>query len=175
MGLKVEKLISQGKLVPDEITMEVVNNKLDEKECRKGFLMDGFPRTVRQAEFLDQILLKRSQKIDFAINLLVEDHIIIERMSGRRICSGCGTSFHIVRLPPFKNGQCDFCGDVLMQRPDDNADTVLQRLDVYHAQTGPIIGFYKDKGILIEVAGMESVEETANEIFKNLGVLDVSN
>jgi adenylate kinase len=175
MGLKVEKLISQGELVPDEITMEVVQNKLDEKDCEQGFLMDGFPRTVRQAEFLDQALQQRNLRIDFAINLLVGDDVIIQRMSGRRICTGCGESYHVLRIPPQQEGHCDFCGEALIQRPDDDPETVLQRLDVYHAQTGPIIDFYRGKGILIEVVGIDSAEDTANEIFRNLGVLDVSN
>ncbi len=174
MGKQVELLISQGKLVPDDITMKVVKDKLEDAECKDGFLMDGFPRTVKQAAFLEDVLATRNWKIDFAINLVVDDSLIIKRMSGRRICTGCGASYHVVTVPPKMEGVCDRCNGELIQRPDDQEDTVIQRLDVYNTQTGPIIDFYKKAGVLMEVDGKDGVEETTNEIFKNLGVLNAS-
>lgn len=174
MGKQVELLISQGKLVPDDITMNVVKEKLREDECNNGFLMDGFPRTVKQARFLDEILAEKNWKIDFAINLVVDDALIIRRMSGRRVCVGCGSSYHIVTVPPKNEGICDRCDGELIQRPDDEENTVMQRLDVYNTQTGPIIEFYRKSGVLLEVDGKDGVEETTNEIFRNLGVLNAS-
>lgn len=174
IGKEVELLISQGKLVPDEITMKVVQDKLSEPECINGFLMDGFPRTAKQAKFLEETLNLKSWKIDFAINLIVDDELIIKRMSGRRICISCGASFHIESVPPKLEGICDRCNGELIQRPDDEEQTVVQRLEVYNTQTGPIKDFYRKNGVLLDINGKDGVEETTNEIFKNLGVLNAS-
>lgn len=174
LGLKVKEIINQGKLVPDEITMEIVEDRLKKDDCQDGFLMDGFPRTVRQADFFDNLLENSGRKIDYAINLMVGDDVILERMTGRRVCENCGASFHETMIPPMVAGICDNCSNKLIQREDDKLETVMQRLDVYHVQTEPIIEYYRTKGILADVVGRDSVEETTNEVYRILGVLNAS-
>jgi adenylate kinase len=170
IGIKVEEMIRRGQLVPDEITMEIVKQKLEDAECKNGFLMDGFPRTAKQAKFLENLLKEKSYQIDYAINLMVDDSVIVHRMSGRRVCPKCGASYHLSNIPPKATGTCDVCQTSLIQRQDDDEQTVIQRLDVYHMQAGPIIAYYRKKGILLEIKGKASVEETAVDIFRNLGV-----
>lgn len=170
LGLKVKEIISLGKLVPDQITNEIVSDRISASDCSNGFLLDGYPRNVSQAEYLDEILSKKGQKIDAAINLIVEDEIILQRMTGRRVCEGCGASYHIVRIPTKVEGVCDKCGGDVIQREDDKHETVLNRLEVYHEQTEPIIKYYSNKGILKNVSGKSCPEETNNDILKVLGV-----
>lgn len=170
LGLKVKEIINQGKLVTDEITNEIVKNRIDEEDCANGFLLDGFPRNVSQSKYLDEILENKGQKIDFAINLIVSDETIIDRMSGRRLCESCNACYHLTKIPTKVEGICNTCGGNVIQREDDKPETVLQRLDVYHLQTEPIIEYYSNKGILVNVAGKSCIEETNNDILKVLGV-----
>jgi adenylate kinase len=174
LGIKVRDIINSGKLVPDEITMEIVEDRLTQSDCKNGFLMDGFPRTVRQAEFFDTLLKSKGKKIDWAVNLVVDDVIILERMMGRRVCESCGASYHETRIPTKVIGVCDLCGQRVVHRDDDKPETVKQRLEVYHAQTEPIIEYYRIKGILANVQGRDSVNDTAGDLFKALSVLDTS-
>jgi adenylate kinase len=174
LGKKVKEIINQGKLVPDEITMEIVEDRLKNDDCNSGFLMDGFPRTVRQADFFDRLLDNTGYVIDRAVNLIVSDEVILDRMTGRRVCDSCSSSYHVKNVPSKIVGICDNCGGKLIQREDDKPETVLQRLEVYHGQTKPIIEYYRKKGILSEVKGKHSVDETTNELFRMLGVLNVS-
>ena len=174
LGLKVKEIINQGRLVPDEITMEIVEDRLKQDDCKFGFLMDGFPRTVRQADFFDKLLQNIQTKLDCAVNLIVLDNVILERMSGRRVCENCSASFHVTKIPPLIVGFCDKCSGKLIQRDDDKPSTVKQRLDVYHAQTEAIIEYYRAKGILADIESKDTVEETTNEVYRMLGVLNGS-
>jgi adenylate kinase len=175
LGIKVKEIINQGNLVSDDITMDIIQDRLSKDDCQHGFLMDGFPRTVKQAQFLEKLLQTRNINIDRVINLVVEDSEILERMTGRRVCTDCGASYHQIAIPPKKEGICDKCDSKLIQREDDMMETVLQRLEVYHAQTKPIIDFYDDRGLLINILGNSTAEDTSREIFTNLGVMDASN
>lgn len=173
IGEKVKAQIQKGLLVSDEIALEVVKKKLQEPLCRGGFLLDGFPRTVKQAMYLDNYLKDIGREINFVINLIVQDAKIVQRMSGRRVCESCGFSYHIVHRPPKVVNTCDFCQGQLKRRPDDKKETVLQRLHIYHHQTGPILDYYQRQGTLLSIPEKSTLEATTNEILRNLGVQDV--
>ena len=162
MGLKAKSYMDDGKLVPDEVVIGIVKERLSEDDCKKGFILDGFPRTIPQAEALDNM----GVDIKYVINIDVPDESIIKRMSGRRVCENCGRPYHIESLKPQKDGDCDDCGGTLVQRKDDHPDTVLARLDVYHKETEPLADYYKKQGKLVNVAGQNTVADTTAAVLK---------
>jgi len=168
LGKKAQEYMDKGQLVPDEIILGMVKERLSQPDCQKGFILDGFPRTVAQAEALDKLLSEMGKKLDFALALIVPDDLLVERLTGRRTCKNCGMMYHIKYKPPKVEGKCDVCGGELYQRPDDNEETVRNRLKVYHEQTAPLIEYYKKKGILREIDGSKSIEEITQQIISIL-------
>ena len=148
LGKKAKEYMDQGLLVPDELTCDLVMDRIQQDDCKNGFVLDGFPRTIPQAEALDAALTKIGEKMDYAIDVDVPDENIVSRMSGRRACLDCGATYHIVSLPPKTEGKCDHCSSDLVLRDDDKPETVQKRLTVYHEQTQPLIDYYKNQGIL---------------------------
>ena len=169
LGKKAKEYMDQGLLVPDELTCDLVMDRISHDDCKNGFVLDGFPRTIPQAEALDEALKKIGQSMDFAINVDVPDSHIVNRMSGRRACLGCGATYHVVAIPPKKEGICDICGSELVLRDDDKSETVQKRLDVYHEQTQPLIEYYDKQGILKTVDGTMQMEDVFASIAKILG------
>ena len=169
MGLKAKTYMEAGQLVPDDVVIGIIKDRLKEKDCEKGFILDGFPRTIPQAEVLDKALTELGDAIDFAIDVNVPDENIVKRMSGRRACLSCGTTYHIEHIPPKKEGICDKCGQELVLRDDDKPETVLNRLKVYHDQTQPLIEFYTKKNILKTVDGTKDMKEVFADIVAILG------
>ena len=169
LGQKAQEYMSQGLLVPDELTIELVKDYLDTNNFENGYILDGFPRTIPQAESFDEYLSLKNLKIDYVINVNVPDEFILDRMSGRRVCTKCGATYHIVNSPSAKDGVCDTCGTELIQRDDDKPETVAKRLSVYHAETQPLIDYYKDKSRYLIVDGTGSVEEVFENLNKMLG------
>ena len=169
LGMKAKTFMDQGMLVPDEITIGMLMDRIGQEDCINGYVLDGFPRTIPQAESLTKALAERGEKVDYAINVDVPDENIINRMSGRRACLGCGATYHITFNPPVKEGICDTCGQELVLRDDDKPETVKKRLDVYHQQTQPLIDYYKNEGILAEVDGTKDMEEVFQDIVNILG------
>lgn len=164
MGLKAKSYIDAGKLVPDDVVIGIVKERLSEDDCKNGFILDGFPRTIPQAEALD----KMGVRIDKVVDIEVPDEKIAARLSGRRVCLKCGATYHLEFKKPAKEGVCDVCGDELVQRKDDNPETVLDRLSVYHEQTEPLKDYYAKTGKLVIVEGQENVEDTTALVFKSL-------
>ncbi len=169
LGKKAKEYKDQGLLVPDELTCDLVMDRIAQDDAKNGFVLDGFPRTIPQAEALDAALTKIGQSMDFAIDVDVPDENIINRMSGRRACLNCGATYHIVSIPPKKEGICDSCGNELVLREDDKPETVKKRLDVYHDQTQPLIDYYNGKGILKSVDGTQPMEKVFEDITAILG------
>ena len=169
LGKKAKEYMDQGLLVPDELTCDLVMDRIAQDDAKNGFVLDGFPRTIPQAEALDAALTKIGQSMDYAIDVDVPDENIINRMSGRRACLNCGATYHIVSIPPKKEGICDTCGNELVLREDDKPETVKKRLDVYHDQTQPLIDYYKGKGILKSVSGTQPMEKVFEDITAILG------
>lgn len=159
LGMEAKKYMDKGQLVPDELTVKILLDRVAQADCENGYVLDGFPRTIPQAEVLDSALAELNEKIDFAINVAVPDENIVKRMSGRRACVACGATYHIEHVPPKKEGICDTCGQKLILREDDKPETVLNRLKVYHEQTQPLIQFYTEKGILRTVDGTVDVND----------------
>ena len=172
LGLQAKSFMDKGELVPDEVTIGIVRERLSKADCEKGFLLDGFPRTVAQAEALDTMLADLGKKIDFVINIDVDQSILMERLTGRRICKNCGATYHLVFNPPAKEGVCDRCGGELYQRADDNAETVQNRLDVNIQQTKPLLNFYEDKGYLRNINGQQDIDVVFADIEVLLGGLN---
>lgn len=170
LGKKAKEYIDKGLLVPDEVTIGIVKDRLQQPDCKNGFVLDGFPRTIPQAEYLEGILDSMDVKLDYVIDIHVPDSEIIKRMSGRRVCPVCGMSYHTHYNPTKKEGVCDNCGSAVVQREDDREETVIKRLKTYHEQTEPLIEYYKQKGQLLVVEGQERIEDTAKEVLKTLGV-----
>jgi adenylate kinase len=168
LGKKAQEYMDKGQLVPDEIILGMVKERLSQPDCQKGFILDGFPRTVAQAEALDKLLEEMGKKLDFALALIVPDELLIERLTGRRTCKSCGMMYHIKYKPPKVDNKCDVCGGELYQRPDDNEETVRNRLKVYHESTAPLIEYYRKKGILREIDGGKSIEEITQQIIQIL-------
>ena len=156
MGLKAKEFIEAGKLVPDDVVIGIIQDRLAQPDCQHGFILDGFPRTIPQAEALDRM----GVVIDRVIDIEVDDDVIAQRVSGRRVCQGCGASYHVDYKQPAQEGVCDRCGDTLVQRKDDHPDTVKERLQVYHEQTEPLKHYYSQQGKLYVVEGQEEVADT---------------
>ena len=164
LGEEAKQYMDQGLLVPDELTVKILLDRVAKEDCRNGYVLDGFPRTIPQAEVLDQALNGLGDKIDYAIDVNVPDENIIKRMSGRRACLSCGATYHVEHIPPQKEGICDTCGEKLVLRDDDKPETVQNRLHVYHEQTQPLIDFYTQKGILKAVDGTKDMEAVFHSI-----------
>ncbi|MBI6874226.1 adenylate kinase [Clostridium aciditolerans] len=171
LGIEAKRYMDNGQLVPDEVTIGIVNDRLSMNDCENGFLLDGFPRTVKQAEALDSFLNSNEQKIDTALLIDVPKEFILERMTGRRVCSACGASYHIKFNTPKVENKCDVCGGLLVQRKDDTEETVKERLDVYDRQTQPLIQYYKEKNILAKVDGTEEIGMVFEKICDVLGAV----
>lgn len=169
LGMEAKRYMDQGALVPDHVTIGIVKDRLSESDCKSGFLLDGFPRTVDQAKALDEILTSLDSKIDYVINIDVDLDILKERLTGRRICRSCGATYHMVFNPPAVAGTCDKCGGELYQRKDDNEETVGNRLDVYVNQTKPLLDYYSLAGNLVNINGQQSIDLVFAEIQDVLG------
>lgn len=164
LGIEAKKYIDNGKLVPDELTIDLVKDRLMQADCKNGCLLDGFPRTVKQAEALDKFLSENDDNIDVALLVEVAREFILERMTGRRVCPSCGASYHVKFNPPKNVGTCDVCGSDVIHRADDTEETVNKRLDIYDEQTQPLIEYYKNIGLLSVVDGTQAI----NDVFKNV-------
>jgi adenylate kinase len=164
LGKKAKEYMDKGQLVPDELTVEILLDRVAADDCKNGYVLDGFPRTIPQADVLDKELTKLGDKVDFAINVDVPDENIVRRMSGRRACLKCGATYHIEHIPPKQEGICDKCGSELVQRDDDKPETVQNRLSVYHEQTQPLIDYYNKKNILKSVDGTKDMQEVFSDI-----------
>lgn len=169
LGKKAQEYMNAGALVPDELVVDLVKDRLQQDDCKNGFLLDGFPRTIFQADKLDEFLSESNLKMDIVINLKVEKEALIKRLTGRRVCKDCGASYHIVNIPPKKEGVCDICGGELIQRKDDNIETVENRINVYEEQTAPLIGYYKEAGSLVDFDGEASLDEVFDAIVQAIG------
>lgn len=169
LGIEAMRFINKGNLVSDEVTNEIVRKRLLKKDAERCFLLDGYPRTVAQAEALDDMLDQMNSKLTAVINITVDKFVILERMVGRRVCKECGLSYHLSFKPPKKAGICDECGGELYQRTDDQLDSVRNRLEIYETKTKPIIDYYKGRGILKNVDGMQSFDKVYEDIKKALG------
>ena len=168
LGKKAKEYMDQGLLVPDELVCDLVVDRVQQPDCEKGYVLDGFPRTIPQAESLDAALEKLGTAVEYAINVDVPDKNIVRRMSGRRACVACGATYHIEHIPPKKEGICDRCGSELILRDDDKPETVTRRLDVYHNQTQPLIDYYTAKQISVDVDGTKNMDEVFSDIVKIL-------
>ena len=169
LGKKAQEYMNAGKLVPDELVCDLVADRLAQDDCANGFLLDGFPRTIFQAEALDRILGEKGGKIDKVINIIVNKEDLITRLTGRRICRSCGASFHLTYVPPKQEGICDVCGGELYQRADDNLETVENRINVYEQETAPLIGYYEAKGTLANIDGTVPPDEVFGQIVDAIG------
>lgn len=169
LGKKAKTYMDQGLLVPDELVCELVVDRLQKDDCKEGFILDGFPRTIPQAEALTEALDKVGSKIEYAINVDVPDANIVERMSGRRACVNCGATYHVVNAPTKVEGVCDKCGEAVALRDDDKPETVQKRLEVYHEQTQPLIDFYDAKGVVKTIDGTQPMDQVFNAIVEILG------
>ena len=164
IGKKAKSYMDAGELVPDELVCDLVVDRLAQDDCKNGYILDGFPRTIPQAAALTAALKEQGTAIDFALDIEMEDEQIVERMAGRRVCAKCGATYHVVNVPPAKEGICDACGGELQLRADDTPETVKKRLGVYHEQTAPLIAYYKEQGILHEIDGSLGLEGVAKAI-----------
>ena len=166
LGMEAKSYMDKGQLVPDELTVKILLDRVSKDDCKNGYVLDGFPRTIPQADVLDKAVSELNDKIDYAINVDVKDDNIIRRMSGRRACLNCGATYHIVNVPPKKEGICDTCGSELVIRDDDKEETVKARLLAYHEQTQPLIDYYNNKGILKEVDGTKDMNDVFADIVR---------
>ena len=164
LGKKAKEYMDAGNLVPDELVCDLVVARLKQDDCKNGYILDGFPRTIPQAEALTAALAKDDDAIDYALEIFIEDQAIIDRMSGRRVCKSCGATYHVVNIPPKTEGVCDECDGELIVRDDDAPETVKKRLDVYHEQTAPLIDYYKKQGILKVIDGSKGLDTCFEEI-----------
>ena len=169
LGKKAKSYMDKGQLVPDELTLDLIMDRFKQDDCKNGYVLDGFPRTIPQAEALDTALKAKGEKVDFAIDVDVPDENIVKRMGGRRACVGCGATYHVVYSPTKVEGVCDKCGEELIVRDDDKPETVLNRLEAYHNQTQPLIDYYNEQGILKSVDGTVDMKDVFNAIVDILG------
>ncbi|MEA2019065.1 MAG: adenylate kinase [Campylobacterota bacterium] len=165
MGMEAKKFMDDGKLVPDSTIIGIIKDRLAQDDCKKGFILDGYPRTLPQAEALNELMKNMQISLDKVISLNVPDELIVGRVTGRKVCSNCGASFHLEFNPSKKDGVCDYCDGELITRKDDNAQTVKSRLGAYHEQTAPLIEFYTKMGVMIELDGTKDVEEVTADMF----------
>jgi len=168
MGMEAKKFMEEGKLVPDSTIIGIIKDRLAQSDCKSGFILDGFPRTLPQAEALKELMNDMNIALDKVISLNVPDELIVGRITGRRVCPDCGASFHVEFNSSKKEDICDYCNGKLIIRKDDNPDTVKSRLEAYHAQTAPLIEFYTDMGVMLELDGTKEVNEVTNDMFKAL-------
>ncbi len=168
MGLKAKSFMDGGQLVPDEVVVGIVRERLQKADCEKGFILDGFPRTVPQADALQDALLALGRRLDSVISLEVNVDALVERLTGRRTCPNCGRGFHVKFDPPRVPGKCDFCGADLYQRDDDQEVTIRQRLEVYTNQTSPLVDYYRKSGLLTVIDGMQDMKSVQAQILKNV-------
>ena len=169
LGKKAQEYMNRGELVPDDLVIEIATDRLLADDCKDGFLLDGFPRTVYQAEKLDEFLASRGGRIDHVIDIAVDKDELMSRLTGRRVCKACGASYHVVNIPPKKEGVCDVCGGELIQRADDNAETVANRIEVYEAQTMPLIAYYGKAGNISHIDGATGLDSVFADIVQALG------
>ena len=169
LGLEAKKYLDQGLLVPDELTVKILLDRVAKEDCADGYVLDGFPRTIPQAQVLEDALARQGEKIDYAVNVDVPDENIVRRMSGRRACLKCGATYHVEHIPPKAEGICDTCGSELVLRDDDRPETVQNRLKVYHDQTQPLIDFYAARGVLKTVDGTADMQDVFSAITEILG------
>ena len=169
LGMRAQEYMNKGELVPDDLTCEIATTRLLEDDCKNGFLLDGFPRTVYQAGKLDEFLKEHGQTLDKVIDVEVDQEALIARLTGRRVCKNCGATFHVINIPPKEEGICDNCGNNLIQRDDDSEETARNRLSVYADQTMPLIDYYKDQGILVEIDGEGDPEKVFQDIVSAIG------
>ena len=170
MGLKAKEYMDGGKLVPDEVVIGIMKDRLGADDCAKGFILDGFPRTIPQAEALDKVLAEMGKKIEYVVNVAVPESELLDRLTGRRTCKKCGAMYHVKFNPPKQEGVCDKCGGELYQRDDDKEETILNRLKVYNDQTAPLIEYYERQGVLVNIDGSKEIKEIFAEICAALGV-----
>lgn len=164
LGKKAKDYMDKGLLVPDELTVELVKDRLLKDDCKNGFLLDGFPRTIFQADALESTLKNMNQELDFVVNIEVKKDLLVERVVGRRVCKNCGQTYHMTYSKPKKEGICDNCGGELIQRKDDTEETVTKRINVYEKQTQPLIDYYTKKGIIVNVNGEKPIAEVSKEV-----------
>ena len=169
LGQKAKTYMDKGLLVPDELVVDLVVDRLKQEDCKDGYILDGFPRTIPQAESLDAALAAIGEKMDYALNVDAPDESIVKRLSGRRACGECGATYHLVSIPTKVEGICDQCGSKLILRDDDKPETVLKRLTVYHEQTQPLVDYYNDKKILVDLNGTKDIKVLFDEIVSILG------
>lgn len=168
VGKKVKKYLDGGMLVPDSLTIEIVKNRISQDDCKNGFLLDGFPRTIEQADAFDALLSDMGQKLDYVVNLDIDLELLIERTAGRRVCPNCGSSYHVIHNKPKSENICDECGGVLYQRKDDVKENVVKRLDVYTKQTKPLIEYYTKKGVILNISGDQPIDKVKKDIISGL-------
>ena len=168
LGKKAMEYMDQGKLVPDDLTVELVKDRLLQDDCSNGFLLDGFPRTIYQADALEDALKSMGKALDYVINIMVRKELLVERAVGRRICKDCGQTYHMSFNEPSKEGVCDNCGGVLLQRKDDTKETVENRINVYQEQTEPLIDYYTQKGIIVNIDGEKPIARVGKDIIAEL-------
>ena len=166
LGQKAQEYMNKGELVSDQLVVDIALDRLGKDDCKNGFLLDGFPRTVFQADALDKFLKDKGKGIDLVINIEVEDKMLIERLDARRVCPTCAATYNVIGMPPKKEGICDKCNDTLIQRKDDKKETVGNRIKVYHEQTSPLIDYYKEKGLIKDFDGMIGADALFDEIVK---------
>lgn len=169
LGKKAQEYMNKGELVPDDLVIAIATARLLEDDCKNGFLLDGFPRTVHQAEKLDEFLAAHDSKIDKVLDISVGKEELMTRLTGRRVCKQCGASYHVVNIPPKKEGVCDICGGPLVQRDDDSAETAANRIEVYEEQTKPLIDYYEKAGNIVHIDGTTGLEHVFADIVKALG------
>lgn len=175
LGIEAKSYIDKGHLVPDELTINIVQDRLEKEDCKNGFLLDGYPRTVKQAEALKNFLQEKGDKLDTALLIEVPKEYIIDRMTGRRVCLSCGASYHVKFNPTKVDGKCDICGSVVIQRDDDCEETVNERLEIYDAQTQPLIDYYREQNLLSEVDGTQAINDVFKDICGILGAINNDN
>ncbi|MGR9047890.1 adenylate kinase [Halobacillus litoralis] len=171
LGKEAKSYMDKGELVPDEVTIGIVRERLSKPDCKKGFLLDGFPRTIAQAEALENLLTDMEESLDYVLHIDVPKEQLIERLTGRRICPTCGATYHVVFNPPKEDGKCDHDGSELIQREDDQPDTVRKRLEVNVEQSQPLLDFYQEKGYLVSFEGDKDINEVFQDIDQKLGAL----
>ncbi|MBD8045615.1 adenylate kinase [Clostridium faecium] len=175
LGIEAKSYIDKGHLVTDELTINIVQDRLEKEDCKNGFLLDGYPRTVKQAEALKNFLQEKGDKLDTALLIEVPKEYIIDRMTGRRVCLSCGASYHVKFNPTKVDGKCDICGSVVIQRDDDCEETVNERLEIYDAQTQPLIDYYREQNLLSEVDGTQAINDVFKDICGILGAINSDN